>query len=126
MSDVIQIFQRQWDDGFGARVGASYFFGGDELELAGGVGFDSNAIPDATLDPSLFDMDKLSFTLGSTYRVNAHLALGLTLTEVLYLERDTRGTSGNEALAQPSRQPVNAGLYRQNTVLIQPSILLSL
>lgn len=126
MSDVVQVFQRQWDDGFGVRVGASYFVGSDQLELAGGVGFDSNAIPDSTLDPSLFDMDKLSFTLGSTYRVNAHVALSLTLTEVLYLERDTRGTTGNEALDQPSRQPVNAGLYEQNTVLIQPSVLLSL
>ena len=125
-ADVAQIFRRRWDDAFGARVGGSYFFGGDELELAGGVGFDSNAIPDSTLDPSLFDMNKVSFTLGSTYRVNAHVALSLTLTEVLYLERDTRGTTGNEALERPSRQPANAGIYRQNTVLISPAVQLSL
>lgn len=124
--EIIQVFQRRWDDGFGARIGGSYFFWDEALELYAGAGFDSNAIPDSTLDPSLYDMNKLSFSLGGTYRVNEHVALSLTLLEVLYLERDTRGVAGNEAFELPSRQPANAGLYRQNTFLIQPAIQLSL
>jgi long-chain fatty acid transport protein len=124
-ADVIQIFQRRWVDGFGLRVGASYFWG-DEVELYGGVGFDSNAIPSSTLDPALFDMAKYSFTLGGTYRVSEHLALSLTLIEVLYLDRDTRGVAGNESFELPSKQPANAGVYEQNTFLVQPAVQLSL
>jgi len=125
-ADIVQVFQRRWDDGFGARLSGSYFFWGDALELYAGLGFDSNAIPDSTLDPALYDMDKYSFSLGATYRMSEHLALSLTLIEVLYLERDTRGQAGNEALELPSRQPANAGLYQQNTFLIQPAIQVSL
>jgi long-chain fatty acid transport protein len=124
-ADVIQIFQRRWDDGFGVRVGGSYFWE-DALELYAGAGFDSNAIPDSTLDPALYDMDKLSFTLGATFRMNAHVRLSLSLIEVLYFERDTRGGEGNEAFEAPSRQPANAGLYEQNTFIIQPALQFSL
>ena len=123
--DIIQIFQRRWHDGFGVRASGSYFFD-DVVELYAGAGFDSNAIPDSTLDPSLYDMDKLSFSLGATFRAAENVALSLTLIEVLYLERDTRGQAGNEALELPSRQPANAGLYRQNTFLIQPAVHVSL
>lgn len=122
--DIIQVFQRRWDDGFGARISGSYYFG-DSLELYAGTGFDSNVIPDSTLDPSLYDMDKVSFSLGATYRASEHLAFSLTLIEVLYLERDTRGQRGNEALELPSRQPSNTGLYQQNTFLIQPAVQVS-
>jgi long-chain fatty acid transport protein len=124
-ADVIQVFQRRWIDGFGLRVGGSYFWG-EEVELYGGVGFDSNAIPSSTLDPALYDMAKYSFTLGGTYRVSEHLALSLTVIEVLYLDRDTRGIAGNESFALPSKQPANAGVYEQNTFLIQPAVQLSL
>lgn len=124
-ADVIQIFQRRWDDGFGVRAGGSYFWE-DALELYAGAGFDSNAIPDSTLDPALYDMDKLTFTLGATFRMSAHAMFSLSLIEVLYFERDTRGQQGNESLDAPSRQPANAGLYKQNTFIIQPALQLSL
>lgn len=123
--DVIQVFQRRWVDGFGMRVGGSYF-AGDALELYGGVGFDSNAVPSSTLDPALFDMAKYSFSLGATYELGEHLALSLTLMEIIYLDRDTRGIAGNESFELPSRQPANAGVYEQNILLIQPAVRLSL
>ncbi len=124
-ADVIQIFQRRWDDGFGVRVGGSYFWD-DALELYAGANFDSNAIPDSTLDPALYDMGKLTFTLGATFRMTANVMLSLSLLEVLYFERDTRGQEGNETFDAPSGQPSNAGLYKQNTFIIQPALLLSL
>ncbi|MGD8863250.1 MAG: outer membrane protein transport protein [Myxococcales bacterium] len=122
---VVQVFQRDWEDTFGVVLSGSYFFG-SSLEVYGGVGFDANAIPDATLDPALYDMQKMSLAAGGTYRFDEHVALTLTLTEVVYFERDTRGTAGNEALLQPSRQPVNAGVYQQNVFLIQPALQVSL
>lgn len=124
-ADVIQVFQRRWVDAIGMRVGASYFWA-DTLELYGGVGFDSNAVPSSTLDPALFDMAKYSFTLGATVRLSEQLAVSLTAIEVLYLDRDTRGVEGNESFALPSRQPANQGVYEQNIFLLQPAVQLSL
>jgi long-chain fatty acid transport protein len=122
-SDVVQVFARDWHDTFGARIGASYF-AGHSLELLLGAGFDSSAIPDRTLDPSLFDMNKLLLAAGVTYTVGA-VALSLTVSDAIYFERDTRGVEGNESLALPSRQPANEGVFAQNTLLLQPAVGLS-
>ncbi|HKU43651.1 MAG TPA: outer membrane protein transport protein [Polyangiales bacterium] len=119
-SDVVQVFARDWKDSIVVRGGASYYLG-SKLELFGGVMYSSNAIPDRTLDPSLYDMDQLSFALGAAYLFGEHVSLTLTLTELLYFDRDTNGVPGNERLAAPSRQPANAGEYSQNTFLVQPS-----
>jgi long-chain fatty acid transport protein len=124
-AEVIQVFQRRWVDGVGLRIGGSYFWG-EQLELYAGAGFDSNAIPSSTLDPALLDMTKYSLSLGATYRASESLAISLTLIEVLYLDRDTRGVDGNESFELPSRQPANAGVYEQNVFVIQPAVQLSL
>lgn len=118
-SDVVQIFDRDWDDTFGVRAGASYFVGFD-LELFVGAGFDTSAIPDRTLDPALFDMEKVSVALGAGYQLDS-VRLSLTLTDVIYFERDTRGVDGNEALELPSRQPSNEGVFSQNVFILQPA-----
>ena len=41
----------------------------------------------------------------------------LTVTNVFYLERDTRGVVTTERLAVPSRQPSSAGIYNQNALV---------
>jgi hypothetical protein len=51
--------------------------------------------------------------------------LTLTLTEVIYFERDTRGVDGNETLELPSRQPSNEGVFSQNAFIIQPAVEVS-
>ncbi len=123
-ADVTQIFARDWNDTVGVRASGSYFVEPD-LEVFLGAGFDTNAIPDRTLDPALFDMDKVSVGLGAGYRMGA-FRLSLTLTDVIYFERDTRGVNGNETLEQPSRQPSNAGVFIQNTLILQPAVELFL
>jgi long-chain fatty acid transport protein len=122
-SDVVQIFDRDWEDTVGARLGASYFVDAD-LELLVGAGYENSAIPDRTLDPALFDMNKLSLAVGASYRLDI-VTLSLTVTDAIYFERDTRGVDGNEALALPSRQPSNEGVYTQNTLLVQPAVALA-
>jgi long-subunit fatty acid transport protein len=121
---VIQVFQRRWHDAFGAQASGSYFVS-SAVELVAGAGFDGNAIPDATLDPALYDMNKLTFSAGGVYLLGDHVRLLLTLTEVVGLARDTRGASGNDSLALPSRQPGNQGAYTQNALLIDPGMGLS-
>jgi long-chain fatty acid transport protein len=119
LSDVVQIFARDWRDTLAVRGGVS-FFPYTELELLLGAGYETSAVPDRTLDPALYDMDKLSFALGAGYTLGA-ATLSLTLTEILYFERDTRDTEGNESLELPSRQPSNVGVFGQNAFLIQPA-----
>ena len=118
-SDVVQVFQRDFRDTVGLRAGVSWFI--DRLELLAGGAFDTNAIPDRRLDPALFDANKVVVALGAGYRFE-HLALSLTVSNAFYFERDTRGARGNETLARPSRQPANEGVYRQNTLLLQPGV----
>ena len=89
-----------------------------------GATFDGNAIPDRTLDPALFDMNKLLLAIGARYAMGG-VAVSLTVSDALYFERDTRGVAGNERLASPSRQPANTGVYAQNTLLLQPGLELS-
>ena len=49
---------KSWHDAFGLRLGGSYWLNEAELYLGGG--YDANAAPDPGVDPSLFDMDKVS------------------------------------------------------------------
>lgn len=120
-ADVVQVFQRRWRDTFGARAGGMYFLS-QQVELNASIGYDSNAIPDAQLDAALFDMDKLTFSAGANYALSDALRIGVTLTEVYYASRDTRGSPGNETLAPPSRQPGNQGVYAQNILLLNAGL----
>lgn len=116
-AQVVQVLRRNWTDAFGVRLGASWFFN-DMFEFVAGAGFDSNAVPDETLDPALMDMNKLTFSLGTHVQVTKFLQLGVTGTEVLYFERDTNDTATLGDLVPPSRQPGNGGTYKQNIFLL--------
>jgi len=118
---VIQNLPRNYEDAFGVRAGFSYWFSPD-LELLVGGGYDSNAVPDATIDASLMDMDKFTASLGVDYRFTKWMSAALTATNVFYLERDTTGASANNSLSLPSRQPGNQGVYNQNIFLINTNL----
>lgn len=123
---VIQVLQRNWKDGFGVRLGGSYWFSRD-LEVQIGGGYDSNAIPDANLDPALMDMGKFSAALGVVYRPIDMLGLSVTATNIFYLERDTTsaGDEDNNNFRAPSRQPSNIGVYNQNIFVLNTNVTLS-
>src|SRR5262249_9225166 len=55
---VILNIPRNWKNGWNVRAGASYWFS-EPLQLAVGVEFDKNVVPDSTADASLIDFDKL-------------------------------------------------------------------
>ncbi|QED26621.1 hypothetical protein FRD01_05045 [Microvenator marinus] len=118
---VIQNLPRNYTDSFGVRAGFSYWFSAD-LEMLLGGGYDSNAVPDETIDASLMDMDKFTASLGVDYRFTKWFSGALTATNVFYLERDTSGSDGNNDLRLPSRQPGNQGVYNQNIFLINTNL----
>lgn len=82
----IAIIPRDWEDTFGVRAGYSHWLG--STEVLGGLGYDSNAVPDDTIDPSLYDTDKVTASLGARFvLIENALHLGATFTQVVYFER---------------------------------------
>ena len=89
-------------------------------ELYLGAGYDSNAAPDLGVDPSLFDMDKLSAALGARISLlDQAMRLGLTFTQVFYFTRDIEvvtndAGSPNNGYSGVSGGPSAAGEYAQS------------
>ena len=108
---------RNWKDTFGVRVGGSYW-AIDGMELFGGVGYDSNAIPDETLEAGLMDMDKVVSTLGVRYSLMDSLLLTGSLTNVFYFSRDVAPRTPENTPVQPSLSPDGAGTYTQSINLL--------
>ena len=64
---VVQNIPRNWDNGFGIRAGVSHWFT-PGIEGFLGAGYDSNAVPDETIDPALMDMDKITASIVANSR----------------------------------------------------------
>lgn len=107
---VIANLHRNWNDTFGVKGGASYWIS-PTLELNGSVAFDSNAVPDETLDPALLDMNKLFISAGGIWSGIDHIRLVLAYTQVVYFPRDVEPRM--QPPPDPSRVPDGAGKYKQ-------------
>jgi long-chain fatty acid transport protein len=123
---IVQVLDRQWEDTFGARLSGSYW-PIDDLEVIAGVGYDSNAIPDETLEPALYDMDKVTASLGAGYQFTPNVGLVLTGTNVFYSERDTSEAKTAEEFGPTDvrAQPSSAAVYNQNIFLLNANMRLS-
>ncbi len=108
-ANVLVNIQRDWNDTFSARVGGTYDVN-DKLELNGGVLFDSNAVPDETLEPALIDTNKVIGQLGGHYDLSSKLHLSSTLGYVAYFSRSTTPRAVDPAT--PNRNPDMAGDYK--------------
>ena len=92
-----------------------------DVELYAGVGYDGNAVPDKTIDPSLYDTEKVTASLGGRFELlEDSLALAATYTQVFYFERTVAAREdGASESVLPSgvdpelRSPDAAGTYNQ-------------
>ena len=109
---VTQHLPRFWKDAGGVRVGVGYWFI-DQLETYIGLGYDSSAVPVETVDPALFDMDKVSVTLGALWQAHKHVALGATVGQIIYFPIDTKGRNVLNKFQPPTRQASADGVYKQ-------------
>ena len=121
---IIQNLVRGWNNGWGVKLSGSYFIN-PRIELAAGLGFDANAIPDHALDPALMDMNKIALDVGGRFIVTDWLAINAMLTNVFYFSRDTTGVETFEAMIPESEpgnrqniQPSSAGIYNQNMFIV--------
>jgi len=112
---------RFWDDGYGVRAGYSYWLNAG-VEVFVGAGYDSSAVPDETVDPSLYDTEKVTGSLGGRFELmDDALAIAAAYTQVFYFERDVapRGRDADGLTILPSkvpdthRSPDGAGKYTQ-------------
>ena len=109
-SGAVQNVPRDCKDAFGVRLGGSYFATRD-LELFAGLGYDSNAVPDETLEPSLMDFDDFAAAAGARVAVLPNLFVAGSYTNFYEIPRDTRGKSVHPTEASPSNGPDASGKY---------------
>lgn len=125
VNEVIINLPRSWNVGVGVRAGASYWIM-DEIELFLGAGYDSDAIPDETLEPALLDFDDISVGGGGRFAITDWVALALSYTHVFYLPRDTAGKSKTADPPDPkSLGPDSGGEYRQAIGFVNLNMQLS-
>lgn len=112
---VIVNLPRDWNDTQSVKVGAGYL-ASDKLEVGGSVTYDSNAVPDEMMDPSLFDMNKIIIQLGGNMDFGDKLSMSLTLGQVVYFSRTTEPRAVDPEA--PSRNPDMAGSYSSSVTYL--------
>ncbi len=133
---IILNLGRDWHDAAGVRVGGSYWLANNDVELMLDLGFDGNAVPDETLEPALYDMNKVSVGAGAEIRLlgdgpvdeeqGFSMVLALSGTNIFYFERDTNGAeTANTLRPTASAQPSSEGVYTQNIFVLNTGLGLS-
>jgi long-chain fatty acid transport protein len=97
---VLANVPRAWRDTFGVRVGASYWTD-PKVELFAGLGFETGAEPDSTLEPGLMDSDNVGIAAGARFKLTEMLYLAASYTHLQYLDRDNTGKSTLATTSSP-------------------------
>jgi long-chain fatty acid transport protein len=109
---VLLNLRRKWQDTFALRFGASRWLS-EPLELFAGAGFETAAVPDATLDPELPDSRVVSAALGARLELPGKWYVGGSYTHLFYLNRDNTGKSQLTDAVLPTRRADGGGRYTQ-------------
>ncbi|HEY2730932.1 MAG TPA: outer membrane protein transport protein [Polyangia bacterium] len=109
---TIQNLRRKWKDTYGVRLGASDWVR-PAVELFAGLGFETAAVPDATMDPGLADANNLAGAVGARVQVTPTLFVAASYTQIQYFDRDNTGASQLANALPPTRLPDGGGKYTQ-------------
>ena len=109
---VLQNLRRRWNDTVGVRAGVSHWVV-PAVELFAGLGYETAAVPDETLDPAIGDASSIAAALGARFRVLSSLFLAGSYTNLQFLNRDTIGKSQTAAASFPTKRYDGAGRYTQ-------------
>ncbi len=113
-----QYVNRNWNDSYGGRLGISYWVN-PAIELLVGAGYETAAVPDATLAPDIPDANNISGTLGARFRLTDSLFLSTEYTHIQYMKRDTTGKStlavdaSGTPISVPTVEEDSGGVYTQ-------------
>jgi long-chain fatty acid transport protein len=120
-STTIQNVRRGWNNTVGVRAGGSLWVK-PAVELFAGAGYETGAVPDATLEPGLLDADNVTGAAGVRVRVVAGLFVQASYTHVQYLNRDNTGRSQLAAFDPPTRRADGGGRYTLSLDLASVSV----
>jgi long-chain fatty acid transport protein len=109
---VLQNLRRHWKDTFGIRGGVSQWLK-PTVELFAGLGFETAAVPDETLDPALGDANNVSAALGARFGVIPSLFVAGSYTHIQFFGRDNTGKSQLAQPSFPTSRPDGGGKYTQ-------------
>lgn len=122
---VLANLPRNWNDTYGVRLGGSYWLQ-PEIELFGGLGFETAAVPDATLEPGAMDAMNFSIAAGGRVKITDYLYLAASYTHVQYLDRtntsSTLAEKDGNAVQVPTANQDGNGRYTQWIGFLQGSI----
>jgi long-chain fatty acid transport protein len=109
---TVQNLRRRWKDTYAIRAGLSGWIS-PAVEFFGGLGFETAATPDETLEPGIGDADNISTALGGRFELGHALFVAASYTHIQYLNRDNTGKSELSTLELPTRRPDGGGKYTQ-------------
>jgi long-chain fatty acid transport protein len=118
---LLSTSERNYDNGFIARLGAEYNYNTD-LDIYVGFLYDSNPVSDERLDPTLPDADRLGFSAGAGYKLNANLAVEAGYLFLRFDERKISNSLENYSGIENSITPMN-GVYNSVAHLISLSLV---
>lgn len=109
-SQVLQNVPREFRDSAGVRLGVS-IWPHSSFEFFSGLGFDSSAAPERTMEPGLPDFAGFSFALGGRVALGSRVHAALSYTHFVFIPRDVQ--SGLASYSSPSKSPDASGHYTQ-------------
>lgn len=108
---VITNIPRYWKNTYSARLGASYWVK-PEIEVFAGVGYETAATPDATLEPGAMDANNILASLGGRFLIANGFYFAASYTQLQFQNR-TVSDSTLATYALPSQQQSGNGSYTQ-------------
>jgi long-chain fatty acid transport protein len=109
-STIFANVPRNWNDTFAIRGGTSYWVQ-PEIEVFGGLGFETAAAPDSTLEPGAMDANNILIAAGARVKVTPLLYVAASYTHLQFLDRDNNGKS--QLYVQSTSQPPTNTNYVQ-------------
>jgi long-chain fatty acid transport protein len=113
-AQVLQNVPREFRDTLGVRLGSSIWTSAS-VEFFSGLGYDSSAVPDSTIEPGLPDWAGVSFALGARIALGQRIHAALSYTHFVFLPRQVESRLAD--YSPPSRSPDASGHYSQQVGL---------
>ncbi len=116
LGDLDQHRQMDWQDTVGLRLGARYRVL-PTVELFGGLGGETGAVPDRRLDPSIYDALKGGGALGVAWAITDHITWTTSYSHLVY--RPT-------AVTESAQRPAPTGVHTQQVGIVNANLQVSL
>jgi long-chain fatty acid transport protein len=122
-STVVQIYPLDWDDSYGLRAGVEWRQS-RRLALRGGAYFDSNAIPDYTMERQYLDRNKVGLSYGASLGLGAwRVDVGGDLLGVVGGSPRTVPDNSAEVAGFPALRNVSPGEYSSKLLTFELAVV---